>query len=227
MTDICNDDHVIEIGPGKGHITKILLKCCKKLTAVELDKALYDKLQAKFCESENLNLHHQDFMRWALPPQGEYKIFANIPFCHTTDILLKLIESKNPPQDAWLIMEKGAAKRFMGIPRENARSLTLKPMYNMRIMYHFRREDFHPMPGVDVVMVHIKKKMQPDIPASQWRAYQKFIAWGTANSNSGLLRIFTKRQLSAACRTAGLSDLVSAEILYIQWLCLFRCYQKY
>jgi len=227
MTNICNNDHVIEIGPGKGHITKVLLQNCQKLTAIELDKTLFEKLQVKFCKSTNLNLYHQDFIRWALPAHGEYKIFSNIPFCHTTDILLKLTESKNPPQDAWIIMEKGAAKRFMGLPCENIRSLTLKPMYDMRIMYHFNREDFHPMPGVDVVMVHIKKKKHCDIPASQWKTYKKFITSGTTNNSQGLLRLFTKRQLSKACKTAGLSDIVSAEILYIQWLCLFRCYMDY
>ena len=226
-TSINANDHVIEIGPGKGHITGALLQHSKQVSAIEIDKNLYDKLQAKYNGAGNLKLYNRDFLKWQLPATGMYKVFANIPFCYTTDIMRKLAESKNPPTEAWLIIEKGAAKRFMGIPRENMRSLMLKPLFDMSIIYHFAREDFHPMPGVDVVMLHLKKKTQHDIPYHQWQAYRRFISHAAKNNSAGLTRVFTKKQLSRACREAGLSDLVSGEILYIQWLCLFRCYCLY
>ena len=142
-------------------------------------------------------------------------------------IYRRITESHNPPTEAWLTMEKDAAKRLMGIPRENIRSLVIKPLFDMRVMYHFTREYFHPMPGVDVVMVHLKRKAQSDVPYSQWRGYQRFITYAAKNGGAGLTRVFTKRQLSRACREAGLNDLLSGEILYIQWLCLFRCYCLY
>ena len=219
-TSISASDHIVEIGPGKGHITALLLRRCQKLSAVEIDKTLHSKLQTKFENASNLKLYCHDFVKWPLPA-GPYKIFANIPFNRTTDIIRKLAGSKNPPAEAWLIMEKGAAKRFMGVPRENALSLTIKPLYDMCIAYHFRREDFHPMPGVDVVMLHMKQKTPWDIPLPQLVRYQRFIS--TATKNGGLARVFTKKQLSKARREAGLNDNTSAEILYIQWLCLFRC----
>lgn len=149
---------MIEIGPGKGHITRILMKHCRILTAVEKDKNLYDKLLAKCDISDTINLHNKDFLKWPLPNTGEYKVFANIPFCHTTNIVRKLAEHKNPPKEAWLTMEKGAAKRFFGIPHENTRSLFLKKVFDLKIVYYFRREDFHPMPRVDVVLIHMKRK---------------------------------------------------------------------
>jgi len=226
-TNINTHDHIIEIGPGKGHITNVLLQYCKKVSAIELDQNLYNKLLSKYGECEKLSLYHQDFMQWNLPATGEYKIFSNIPFCATTNILRKITECKNPPQEAWIIMEKGAAKRFMGVPSENIRSLSIKPMYDMRIVYFFSRDDFHPKPSVDVVMIHLKKKQTCDISAAEWRSYQNFITKGLANNRTGLLKLFTKRQLSRTCKIAGISDLVSGEILYIQWLCLFRCYRGY
>jgi 23S rRNA (adenine-N6)-dimethyltransferase len=221
-TSINPCDHVIEIGPGKGHITRILMQYCQKLSAVEKDKGLYDRLLAKYGACDKLSLHNMDFMKWSLPASREYKVFANIPFCHTTAIIKKLTEFKNPPKEAWLIMEKGAAKRFLGKPSENIHSLSLKPIFDLSIVYYFSREDFRPMPKVDVVMVHIKSKPKRDISAAQWKFYQKFIASGLGES-TGLSRLFTKRQLNTACKIAGVSDLVSGEILYIQWLCLFRC----
>ena len=226
-TSITKSDHVIEIGPGKGHITGILLKHCQKVSAIEIDKALFDKLHHKYEAKQNLKLYHQDFLKWSLPTSGAYKVFANIPFSHTTGIITKLTRAQNPPTEAWLVVEKGAAKRFMGIPRENAQSLFLKPQYDMRVIYHFAREDFHPMPGVDVVLLHIKKKSPHDIPHAMWRRYQNFIANATKNNGTGLTHMFTKKQWTRARKLAGLNDQHSAEILYIQWLCLFRCYCNY
>ncbi len=227
ITSIDAEDHVIEIGPGKGHVTSLLLQSCRRVTAVEIDKKLYGRLYEKYNGTENLRLYHQDFLKWQLPVSGSYKVFANIPFCHTTDILRKLTESKNPPTEAWLTMEKGAAKRFMGVPRETLRSLMLKPGFELDIVYHFRREDFHPKPGIDVVMVHLKKKTHPDITPSQGRDYERFIQTGLGNNGAGLRRMFTKKQLLRAFQEAGICNVASGEMLYVQWLCLFRCYCKY
>ena len=226
-TTITPHDHVIEIGPGKGHITGALLAHCKQVSAIELDKDLYNKLRIKYEATENLKLYHQDFLQWHLPAAGPYKVFANIPFSHTTGIIMKLTQAPNPPTEAWLVVEKGAAKRFMGQPRENTRSLSIKPLFHMRVIYHFAREDFHPMPGIDVVLLHIKMKAPHDLPRPEWRRYQNFITNATKDNGGGLARLFTKKQLTNARKLAGINDRHSGEILYIQWLCLFRCYERY
>ena len=227
LTNISASDHVIEIGPGKGHITRLLHQTCRKVIAVEIDEKLYGRLLEKFSGTENLELYHQDFLQWKLPASGSYKVFANIPFCHTTNILRKLTESKNPPVEAWLTMEKGAAKRFMGKPRETLRSLMIKPLFDIEIVYHFRREDFHPKPSVDAVLLHLKKKVHPDVLPAQWHDYEYFVSNALRNHGAELRRMFTKKQLSQAFREAGISDFTSSETLYVQWLCLFRCYYKH
>ncbi|NLB78053.1 MAG: 23S ribosomal RNA methyltransferase Erm [Clostridiaceae bacterium] len=226
-TSIAARDHVIEIGPGKGHITGQLLQSCHKVTAVELDEKLYGNLLEKFRAVENLNLYHQDFMHWQLPIAESYKVFANIPFCHTTDILRKLTESKNQPSEAWLTMEKGAAKRFMGKPHETMRSLMIKPVFDLKIIYYFEREDFHPKPGVDVVLLHLKKKPQSDVLPAQWRDYENFVSRALRNHGAELRSMFTNKQLSRAFQEAGISNFSSGEVLYVQWLCLFRSYLKH
>lgn len=130
-TTLNKDDHVIEIGPGKGHITGILIQKCRKVSAIEIDGRLYNRLTAKFKDVKNIRIYHQDFMKWKLPQSEDYKVFSNIPFCFTTDIMRKLTECKNAPSEAWLTMEKGAAKRFMGKPSESLRSLLIKPRFDL------------------------------------------------------------------------------------------------
>ncbi|MCL2351130.1 MAG: 23S ribosomal RNA methyltransferase Erm [Firmicutes bacterium] len=221
LTNISKNDHIVEIGPGKGHITGPLLDACGRLTAVEIDGGLCDILEAKFQGRRNLALRRADFLKWPLPA-SEYKVFANIPFSRTTEILRKLAGSRNPPAEAWLVMEKGAAKGFMGIPKEDRRSLMTKPVFDMEIVWRFRREDFHPAPAADAVLLHLKRKERPDVPFGLRREYERFLTLALRNNGLGLSRILTKRQIAAALREAGERDARSGEILYVQWLCLFR-----
>ncbi len=225
-SNLTNADHVIEIGPGKGHITRFLLESCRHVTAVELDDTLYHRLTQQFTGVRNLTLRNADFCSFSLPEKGPYKVFANIPFSRTTDIIRHLTESRNPPSDAYLILEKGAAKRFLGQPADGLRSLSLKPFFTMEILYHFHREDFHPKPSVDIVMLHIAKRALPDLPIASARAYRAFLA-KAYDGRTGLSGLFTRRQLSRAFGEAGLMhDTTLASIRYIQWLCLFRCYAQ-
>mgnify|MGYP000845306550 FL=1 len=227
LSGICKNDHVIEIGAGKGHITDKLINKCGKVTAIEIDRSLYGKLSEKFEGIPNLRLICCDFLSWNLP-KTPFKVFANIPFNRTTDIIRKLTNSDNPPEEAWLSMEKGAAKRFMGRPNETILSLNLKPFFDCEIKYYFRREDFHPAPSVDVVLFHFKKKAIPDITWQERSSFSRFIA-NSLLKPKGIYAVLTKKQISTALRMAGLPGDIprSGEMLYIQWLCLFRCYMKY
>lgn len=228
IAGIKKSDYIIEIGPGKGHITNILLKKCRNLSAIEIDENLYNKLHAKYSDVKSLKLYHQDFLMWKLPTTEKYKVFANIPFTITSAIIQKLTQNKNPPQDAWLVVEKGAAKRFCGKPSDTLQSLLLRPFYDLNIVYHFQREDFHPKPGVDVVVLHISQKTESDVTLSQQKLYCNFIAHGLKFGLFSKHALLTKRQISTALRVAKLNPIkASGEILYIQWLCLFRCWLKF
>ena len=55
LTDLAPYDNVLEIGPGKGHLTAVLLEHCTRVTAIELDQRLYIKLK-KFTNAPNLHL---------------------------------------------------------------------------------------------------------------------------------------------------------------------------
>ncbi|MDR0293348.1 MAG: rRNA adenine N(6)-methyltransferase family protein [Oscillospiraceae bacterium] len=159
-------DHVVEIGAGRGHITRELAQTCGRVSAYEIDPALGGRLAAEF-QNSNVDVHCRDFLTAALPKDAPYKVFANIPFCRTSGIIRKLTAAAAPPEEAWLVVEKGAAKRFTGQPRESRVSLLLKPFFELEIRYHFRRDDFHPAPSVDAVLLHLRRKTAPDAAASQ------------------------------------------------------------
>ena len=225
--DIQKEDTVLEIGTGKGHLTEALCKRAGKVCSVEIDRKLFESAKKRLSKFDNAELIPGDFMKYRLPERGDYKVFANIPFFLTTQIVEKLTGGTNPPSDMWLVMEKGAAKRFMGLPRETKKSLALKVRWEMKIVYHFRREDFHPKPSVDSVLVYFSKKEVPDLGEKEYRAFQKFVEQGMKCGVTGKGGLLTKRQASAALKRAGLYYTYDDGVtLYIQWLCLFRCYQE-
>ncbi len=218
LTDLSPADTVIEIGAGKGHITRALAKKCGRVLSWEIDPLLYTRLAGML--PDNAHLYPGDFLHARLP-SAPYKVFANIPFSITTGIIRKLTEGPNSPQAAWLIMEKGAAMRFCGKSRESAASLTLKPWWEVRIVRTLRREDFHPAPRVDCVLLELRRKTVPDLPTASRRAWLTFIDRG---QRIGMNRLLTPRQIARALREADVP--MSATLKYVQWLCLFRCYQQ-
>ena len=65
-TNISKNDFVIEIGPGKGHITEALCEKSYWVTAIELDRSLYGNLINKFKSKNNVTLINKDFLNWKL-----------------------------------------------------------------------------------------------------------------------------------------------------------------
>lgn len=228
LSTITNQDTVLEIGTGKGHLTRVLSHQCKHLLSIELDQKLYAYAKQKLSDIPNLSLIHGDFLTYSLPSNGDYKVFANIPYFITTDIIRKLAEADNPPSSAWLVVEKRAAKRFMGQPKESLRSVLLKTNWQLDIVYYFQREDFHPKPSVDSVLLQLTKKDYPDVDAKDFADFAYFMKHSL---HYGLFRkksLLSKKQISTALRLAKLPPIPqSGLVLYIQWLCLFRCYQQF
>lgn len=155
---ITKNDIVLEIGSGKGHLTEILCQKANFVYSMEIDQKLYEHANKRLKNVNNLKIVCRDFMKYHLPNCKDYKVFANIPYYLTTDIVKKLTNDAHPPSQIWLVMEKGAAKRFLGVPTENKYSLSLKNNWKLNIVYYFNREDFHPKPSVDSVLLHFLRK---------------------------------------------------------------------
>ena len=221
IAKIKETDRIVEIGAGKGHITRVLARQCKEVISYEIDPKLYARLYPQL--PENVNLIYGDFLQARLP-STPYRVFANIPFSRTTEIVRKLTGGNSIPEDCWLIMEKGAAKRFCGKPYDSLQSLLLKPFFDVEIRYYFRTEDFHPAPRVDVVMLHLLRKEKPDISFHQRKDYAFFLRACLQHGFGGRGSLLSLRQANMALRNAGLPEIYkqSKTMLYVQWLCLFR-----
>lgn len=227
FSGIDKTDTVIEIGTGKGHLTEELCRKAGYVFSVELDSGLLETAAKRLGQRTNLSLIPGDFLQYKLPARGRYQVFANIPYAITTQIVEKLTEAPNPPEDIWLVMEAGAARRFTGLGKETERSLLLKVYWNLEIRYRFRREDFHPSPSVESVLVHFSGKKEPDLCRKDYINFRRFVKHSMKYGISGPQALLTRRQVSVALKQAGLPHAHEDGVtLYIQWLCLFRYYES-
>ncbi|HHT44547.1 MAG TPA: methyltransferase domain-containing protein [Fastidiosipila sp.] len=224
---IGKNDLVIEIGTGKGHLTQALARRADVVRSIDIDRKVLEQAKRRLADTDNVELEEADILTYHLPKQGDYKVFANIPFHLTTKIVDRLTGAPNPATDIWLIMEKGAALKLIGKPEENDRSLRMKVEWDLSIRYYFQRRDFHPPPSVDCVLLHFKKKATPDIAKSEIDAFSRFVKHARQRGLFGSQKLLTKKQISVALKRADLPPIpTDGQILYVQWLALFRCYRE-
>ena len=230
LANLTSRDLVIEIGPGRGIITKELARVCSQVVAVEYDRSLCQDLQTSLGGLENVEVIYADFRRYRLPDR-EYKVFASIPFSITSDIMAKLTTGGRSPSDAYLIMQAEAARRFAGPPydHESLRSLLLKPRFELSILHALRSTDFRPAPKADAVLLRMTRRRRPLLTPAEGRKFRDFLCFvfseHGAEVAARLKRIFTRRQIGRLARENGLPMSARVvELCFAQWLAVFRHY---
>ena len=226
QSNVHSNDEVLDIGAGKGIITKALLNRGCRVTAVELDTENILYLKKQFGNEKRFALLCGDFMELPLPERS-YKVFSNIPFFITSDILNKITQAKNPPLDTYLILQKQAAIKYCGAMETTLKSLLLKPKFNMMIIHQFSRNDFSPKPNVDIVLLHIQKRKIDEFTMREFELYLDFICYCYKNNITFSKRIFSYRQLKELRKRHGISNYQTSAIAYEEWIILFKCFLQY
>jgi len=226
LSSITGEDVVYEIGPGKGAVTDQLVQHCRQVVAIEKDCGFAERLQCRYAAHPHVAIHAADFLEFPLPNEP-YKVFANIPFNITHDIVTKLTSAAHPPQDAYLIMQQEAANKFCGIPREFLFSILLKPWFELDILYYFQRHDFIPSPQVDVVMLRMRKRGPPLIARHERQLFRDFMVHSFITRQPTLDQIlhdvFTHRQRQQAKKLFSIDlDATPSAIPFPQWMQLFH-----
>ncbi|MBP6922117.1 hypothetical protein KBB69_02155 [Candidatus Dojkabacteria bacterium] len=155
--EIKENDIVLDVGAGKGILTNELGKYSKNVIAYELDSEYYEILKHTFHDRKNILLVNEDFTQVHLPKKP-FKVFANIPFSLTADIVNKITSDESQLSEAYLFVQKESGDRFVGKPRNTQIANILSYRFNTEIIDTFERGDFKPIPNVDIVLLKIVRK---------------------------------------------------------------------
>ena len=120
LLDLAGNDEVVEIGPGLGFLTRRLLEHAAKVWAVEVDRALVERLRrAEFAADPKLELIHGDILTVALPkPSSErkMKLAGNLPYSISTPVLFRIFEWREHFSTLVLMLQKEVADRMASGP---------------------------------------------------------------------------------------------------------------
>ena len=230
-SSIGKEDIVYEIGSGKGVITQELAKRCLKVIGIEKDKKLYKILKEDLFKKHKIEIKLGDFLEQKLLLEKRYKVFSNIPFNITADIVRKLTCSPNPPEDCYLIIQKEAAQKYAGLPKETQFSLLLKPWFELKVLHYFQKMDFSPVPSVDIVLLQIKKREESLVKKIYTQLYRDFIVYGfnqwKPTLEEAFKKIFTYVQFKKLSRNLGFDLRAKPSDLDLrQWLGLFSYFSE-
>ncbi len=94
IAQLSKEDLVVEIGPGGGRLTKMLAEGVKHVVAIELDERLFEELKIQLANYNNIELIHEDALKYPYENLPEFKVVANIPYYISKPLIFRLLETK-------------------------------------------------------------------------------------------------------------------------------------
>lgn len=221
---------VVEIGPGRGALTRPLARRAQRVLAVEVDAELCAELRAAFAREASVEVVHADFLEWPLPRQP-FKVFANIPFAHSAAIVRRLTQARPAPHDVYLVMEHPAARRFAGTPfgPETLRSLLLKPWWHAELACEIAPREFAPPARGPCALLWLAGRPRPLVESAHAALYADFVAAAFGRRGDRLEEclagLLSREQLRRCARSLHFErDALPSALGFDQWLGLFRCF---
>ncbi len=165
--DVTAPDTVLEVGPGRGILTKKLLATGARVLAVEKDAGLIPLLEDMFAKeiaAKQLLLIHKDVLKLDLDTElaqlpiasSTYKLVANIPYYITGQIIRMFLETSEQPQSMTLLVQKEVAERVVARDgKESLLSLSVKAYGTPTLVRTVSPGSFNPRPTVDSAILHI------------------------------------------------------------------------
>ncbi len=167
---------VVEIGPGRGALTRKLLERAARVVAVEIDPYLADRLRREYAAEPRLEVVEADVLSIDLARWKGAVIAGNLPYYITSPILERALEAR-PPRAVFLI-QKEVALRLVARPGSRDYGyLTVRTAFwaNARLLFEVRAAAFHPPPKVDSAVV----LLEPDVAhagVADAEAFLRFVA---------------------------------------------------
>ncbi|CAL1240596.1 16S rRNA (adenine(1518)-N(6)/adenine(1519)-N(6))-dimethyltransferase RsmA [Candidatus Methylocalor cossyra] len=166
-------DWWVEIGPGEGVLTAALLRRCRRLDAVEIDRDLVASLTRRFAGETRLRLHQADALKFdfrALAGGERLRLVGNLPYNISTPLLFHLFRQADAIRDLHVMLQKEVADRLAAGPRDPGYGrLSVMAQYHGRVekLFEVPAEAFHPRPKVVSAMVRVVPHGKPVVEAGR------------------------------------------------------------
>ena len=182
---INENTNVLEVGPGAGTLTRELCLKAKKVTAVEIDKALIPILNDVMSDFDNFNLINSDILELNINElikdefgNESFTVVANLPYYITTPIIMNFLESELPVNSMTLMIQKEVAARILAEPGTKdygALSVAVQFYAKPGVICSASPHCFTPQPKVTSTVVNLKLYDKPKFDVKNKEQFFKIV----------------------------------------------------
>jgi 16S rRNA (adenine1518-N6/adenine1519-N6)-dimethyltransferase len=232
-------DKVLEIGPGLGPLTELLLNEAGDVLAIEKDQRLYDFLREHFAGNKKLTLLHEDALEYLRQKNihtplknptdwSEWKLIANLPYSVASPILVELAEAQGCPERLVATLQIEVAQRIMAESGDDdfgLLTLLLQLRYEPRGWFKIPSACFFPAPDVDSACITLVRRPEPLLSFEGAQVFKKIVKRAFSQRRKMMMKLlkqdwpaekladaFSKNEISLQERAENVSLLQFVEL---------------
>ena len=217
------EQHLVEIGPGKGALTEHLISTAGKLDVIELDRDLIPILQERFSACEHFTIHNADALKFDFssllaepsackepsavcsdePSAKKLRLVGNLPYNISTPLIFHLLENISIIEDMHFMLQKEVVERLTASPGTKAYgrlSILVQYLCHAQQLFMVPPGAFNPAPKVDSAIVQLTPRADTILLTKLHNAEPadlSFIAKAAFSQRRKTLRNNLKKILSA------------------------------
>ena len=193
--ELDREDSVLEVGPGLGPLTALLLERAGRVLAVEKDVRLVTVLRDRFAGAPSLELQHADALKLVRDHSHDWrrwKLVANLPYSVASPIIVELAQQVGRPERLVVTLQLEVARRLMAhVGDEDYGLLTLlvQLRYEPKEWFKIPRGSFFPEPDVDSACIVLLRREQELLTESQHRVFERIVKRGLSQRRKMLVKL--------------------------------------
>ena len=224
--ELTRADNVLEIGPGLGPLTEMLLAQASRVLAIEKDLRLVTVLRERFASAMNLELQHADALgvvKDRTRDWHDWKLVANLPYSVASPILVELAQNSRRPERFVVTMQLEVARRLNAkVNSEDYGLLTLlvQLRYQPKELFRIPRGCFFPEPDVDSACVVLVRRATPLLAEEQHADFERIVRRALSQRRKMMVKLLKTdwplETLTRAFETLRLSPQARAETVSLE-----------
>lgn len=202
-------DTVVEVGPGRGSLTDILVERSGRLVGVEIDRALAEQLGKRYADRSNVQIVQGDVLETDLHALAgqDFLLIGNVPYYISTPIVFKALEPPIPRRSVFLVQREVAERMAAKADTEayGALSVNVAAVADVDLVINVPAGAFQPPPKVESAVVRLTPRATPLMSRESQQSFRIFV-----QAAFGLRR----KQMQRVLRTVrGISSEDAADLL--------------
>ena len=220
------DTLLLEVGAGRGQLTRALAVRCRHLVAYEVDPAAAAELARVCATVPNVTHRQADFLA-AVPPGEPFDVVGNIPWSLTSAVVRWCLAAPGLRAATLLTQAEYARRRSGDYGRWTRLTVSTWPEFGWRLVGRVPRTAFRPVPGVDAGILRVERRPEALLSPGALPAYRRMVELGFDGAGGSLAaslgRRYPRARVAAALRAARLDATTPVGHVWPeQWLVLFR-----